>query len=601
MRKNKISLATLWAVIALCVTISIGHQAQNGFPLISVWDVYGYYVYLPGAITYGDVDQFQFVEEHFASYSMQSGVYQVMGVESGRVPIYTNGLALIWSPFYLIAESVAACTNWKRDGMSAPYQMSLVLASLFYIALSLIFLRKFLLRYFDDKVVAISLVAIVFGTNLFHYWPQSPGMPHAYVFAGHALLLYCTDSWFRKPRFIYIAVGAAIIAILSLIRPTEAIVVLLPLGYAYSNRHQFMWKSQHFYQIAGAALIAILLVLPQLLIWFHNTGDWIFNAYTESGHHFYFDGRYLLDGLFSYRKGWLLYTPLAGIAIVGFFLAKGEIVKWLFAVGLVLALHTYITYSWHWWWYANSFGSRPMVHIYPELAIGLAAFITYFRTSIISRYAVTTALALIIGLNLFQIWQYNNKILPGDGITEYYYWKAFGKTEMPRHELKYLFIPHLKNKESYQRIPLIEKQIKDSTDVQRSTQFVIKSEKGAQQIVRDVTYSEGTRVVLTDKTAEQVNGKWLEMYAELYVEGQDFNSSKNAQFVLEAKRNGKRLFWQNLNFQIYTETGRWVSESWEYNPLVSLQAGDQISAYIWNKHSPDTIYLHRVGVRSLSR
>jgi len=600
-KKNNISRATLWAIILLGVAISIGHQAQRNFPLVTVWDVYGYYVYLPAAITYNDVEQFRFVEDHFAEYPMQSGIFQLMDVQKGRIPIYTNGLALIWSPFYLIAEGVATGTHWKRDGMSAPYQMSLILASLFYIAISLIFLRIFLLRYFDDITVAVSLAAMVLGTNLFHYWLLSPGMPHAYVFAGHALVLYCTDSWFRRQRFIYAASGAAIIAIMCLIRPTEAIMVMLPLGYAFAKRHQFEWKSSHIYQIIGATLIAALLVVPQILIWLQNTGDWVFNAYTEVGHRFYFDGRFVLDGLLSYRKGWLLYTPLVVLAFFGLFVAKGNIKKWLIPVGLVILLHTYITFSWHWWWYANSFGSRPMVHIYPELSIGLAAFITYFGNNVKSRVALTSVLSLLIGLNLFQIWQFNNKVLPGDGITKYYYWKAFGKTEMPRHELKYLFIPHLKNKQSFERRLFIAKSISDTSDLMVPKQFVRKMGFGAQRITEGMRYSEGISITLDEETAKLLNGSWMEMYADLYIESQDFNSSKNAQFILEAKRNGERLFWQNLNFQIYTETGSWVREAWEYKSPVRLAEGDRISAYIWNKQSPDTIYLHHLAVDILSR
>ena len=108
-------------------------------------------------------------------------------------------------------------------------------------------------------------------------------------------------------------------------------------------------------------------------------------------------------------------------------------------------------------------------------------------------------------------------------------------------------------------------------------------------------------MVLNEETVEVVNGNWLEMYADILVEGQNFNSSKNAQFVLEGKRDGKRLFWQNLNFQIYTDTGHWVTETWEYQPGMALEVGDQISAYIWNKQSPDTIHLSKVGLNVLRR
>jgi len=242
-----------------------------------------------------------------------------------------------------------------------------------------------------------------------------------------------------------------------------------------------------------------------------------------------------------------------------------------------------------------------MVHIYPELAIGLAAFIAYFNRTKVARIILAMSFVLLISLNLFQTWQYNHKILPGDGITRYYYRRAFGKMELPRHELKFLFIPHMKNRDLYTATPLIEKVVNDTTDVRMPAHFDRILGVGAQKITGSISYSEGVSIVLDEETADEMSDAWLEMYADLYIEDRLFNSTRYAQFVLEAKRDGKIIFWQNLNFQIYTETEKWVNESWEFKPPVTLEAGDQINAYIWNKQSPDTIYLHKIGLNLLSK
>ena len=123
-------------------------------------------------------------------------------------------------------------------------------------------------------------------------------------------------------------------------------------------------------------VIATLIVwVPQIAFWKYATGHYFFFSYGEE--RFYFDSPHIFDGLFSYRKGWLLYTPIMVFALLGIVSLVKVQKKWLAPVLVFTSLNIYVIYSWWCWWYGGSFGSRPMVDSYALMAIPLAAFYSW--------------------------------------------------------------------------------------------------------------------------------------------------------------------------------------------------------------------------------
>ena len=53
-------------------------------------------------------------------------------------------------------------------------------------------------RHFPDGVVLATLIAITFGTNLFHYAMFDPAYSHVYSFCLLAVLLAFTDEWWER-------------------------------------------------------------------------------------------------------------------------------------------------------------------------------------------------------------------------------------------------------------------------------------------------------------------------------------------------------------------------------------------------------------------
>jgi hypothetical protein len=92
---------------------------------------------------------------------------------------------------------------------------------------------------------------------------------------------------------------------------------------------------------------------------------------------------------------------------------------------LFLAFDIYIIASWWDWQFGGSFGHRGFVDTLPIFAIGLAAFFESIWNKQTLREAVIAIVVLAIALNLFQMLQYWNHVLPVSDTTWDQYRRVF--------------------------------------------------------------------------------------------------------------------------------------------------------------------------------
>ncbi|HWY10033.1 MAG TPA: hypothetical protein VN026_01850, partial [Bacteroidia bacterium] len=155
---------------------------------------------------------------------------------------------------------------------------------------------------------------------------------------------------------------------------------------------------------------------------------------------------HLLKVLFSFRKGWFIYTPLMIFISSGFyFLYKKN--KNLFAPVLTCSLLSlYIVSSWSCWWFGSCFGNRALVASYAVLFIPLGYFVDYFLNSKL-KYFYVLVLGLFIGMNLFQSWQMREGILDTTNMSRAYYFSTFLQTTPPTSEQTKLLLRGKSNTE----------------------------------------------------------------------------------------------------------------------------------------------------------
>jgi hypothetical protein len=174
-----------------------------------------------------------------------------------------------------------------------------------------------------------------------------------------------------------------------------------------------------------------LVLFPQLLYWKMNTGDWIYYSYNDEG--FFFNDPRIWEGLFSFRKGWLVYSPIMILSLFGMLtLFNREYApKFKLVVPLFLGLNLYIVFSWWCWWYGGSFGSRPMIDTMAIMSIPFAGFVAVMSNWKITKILTTFLIVAFIGLSQFQTLQYRRGIIHWDSMSKDTYKMIFGKLHVP--------------------------------------------------------------------------------------------------------------------------------------------------------------------------
>ena len=393
------------------------------------WDKSGYYAFLPATFIYHDLDRMDFITPMNEKYHFVPGVdyYGLVEQSNGkRLERYHLGVSLFQLPFFAIAHLVTVSTEvYPADGYSPYYMLAVCISSAFWAVLGLYILGAFLRRYFNDYSTVFAVLLLAFGTNLYAYSTFETGMSHPYSFFLIACVLNFTDMWYKTGRKKWVVLLGLTFGLIFIVRPVNIICLLLPLLWQtdtqrLKNRLAFFLEQKA--NIIIAIVVGIAVCAVQFAYWKYVTGDWLVYAYKDE--HFNFADPRIWDGLFSYRKGWFIYTPIALVAFLGFFLNRYT--RLLPALLLTIAVAIYVTFSWEQWYYGGSFGCRPLIDFLAVMAFPLASVIQYLseRRKMLS-VASSILLFAFIFLSLWQTFQFKKGVIPWDKTTRAYYWKVF--------------------------------------------------------------------------------------------------------------------------------------------------------------------------------
>jgi hypothetical protein len=365
--------------------------------------------------------------------------FQSVNTQNGKHVFKTSmGMALSYLPFFTSAHVYAKLFNYETNGYSKPYHFAIQFSSLFYYIIGLIFLMKILQLYFKNSLVALVLFTITFGTNVLFYLTVGGGMSHALSFSLIAAFIYFTIHWHKTPTFKYSLLIGLIGGYLTLIRPINILAFVLFFLYDVKSIEDIIQKLKLLYQnkfkLIIIALLGVLTFLPQLLYWKYQTGHWFFNSYI--GERFYFNNPHIFYGLFSFRKGWLLYTPIMVFALMGIYNLYKLKKEFFYPTLVLLVLYIYLAFSWWSWWYGGSYGQRALIDLYPVLAIPLAFFLFKVQSlNNIKKNIFYFTFASLILLNVFQTMQAKWNTIHFDSMTKEAYFDAFLRlTKNPERE-----------------------------------------------------------------------------------------------------------------------------------------------------------------------
>jgi hypothetical protein len=415
-----------WVIILVVAWTNFDLKYWKNENRLLVWDVKAYYVYLPATVIYKDLS-LKFVEEH------RDEIGDAMFLERGPKGIYTimttYGLSFLYSPFFLAAHGITSLTSPdEANGYTSPYRLALVISCIFYLALGIFFLKKFLQKYFSAWVTAITLVAVVLGTNLYYYSTYEAPMSHAYNFAIISLFIYLTDRWYETISPGKTLALGFLVGLITLIRPVNLLVIIFFILWkvnswtAFRERIFFLIKSSGW--IALMAVVSFLVWIPQFIYWKYVSGSFLFYSYSEMG--FFFNNPQIINSLFSYRKGLFLYIPLMAVAYLGIPFLYRKYPGFVLPVALFSAANVYVLASWCFWWFGGSFGPRSYIDTYAILALPFAAITgTILKHKWVLKIPYIVIVGAFVWFNFFQTKQYINGAISWGGMTKAAYWDSF--------------------------------------------------------------------------------------------------------------------------------------------------------------------------------
>jgi hypothetical protein len=593
-----VNRVSLWAVCLLSL-LFVGFQANviRSFPTYITgsnalsWDIYGYYMYLPATLIYNDagIENRQWKDSLDKKYQADRPAYQFYPTEKNRlVNVYPAGQAIAMFPFFMAGHAAAKISGAPADGFSPPYQYAAILSGLFYSILGLFLLRRVLLRWFGDQTTALLLVLVSVGTNQFYYASFDTTMPHNYLFAGNALLLLLTIKWHEQPSMKLAVFIGIIIGWLTITRPSELVLALIPLFWGIGSisdvkeKIKLLWQRKADVIVMCAAVVAVGFI--QIAYWKYTSGKWTTYHHAEG---FDFLHPFTLKFLFSFKKGWFVYTPLMAIATLGFVALWKANRRLFLPLFSFFVINLWVVSSWECWWYANSWSQRPMVQSTGLMAIPLG----FLLVAVSKRGVLKTVIFSITGftflLSIFQMWQFRAYLLKGDLMTADYYFAVFGRTTVSPEAEGLLEIdrwnasPPADSSEKYTRRTVLFNDF-EARENANSLHILdsISAHRGSRSVLlnNQHIYSPYSLVAFQDLTDQ--DHAWIKISADVF----GLEESAAVTLVAAGHVKGRKEYgYSGKNFDSTTiQYGRWKHIEAYYLTPVILHSCDTVATGIWN-------------------
>ena len=563
---------------------------QSGTEATLSWDASGYYMYLPAIFIYHDLKKCTVRKDILQQYGPTPDFQQAFKHESGNyVMKYSIGQAIQFLPAFLISHSYALISKkYPPDGFSTPYQLGISLHAFLVAVIGLIFLRKLLLKYFNETSVAITLVAIVFGSNYLDYSAINGAMTHNGLFTIYALLLYATHKYHESPSKTWASCIGILIGLAALTRPTEIVCGLIPLFWGMNSgglKKRMMFFKSNYIHITLAGLFVILIGSIQLMYWKYVSGEWIVYSYEEQG--FSWLKPHLWEGIFSYKSGWLTYSPIFILLIPGLYALRQMYPNIMISTSVFLLIFIYITFAWDIWWYGGSLGQRAMVQAYPIMALPISAAI---EISLRKKSLYLLLGGFIFTCIVYNLWlthhAHRGGLFHAGQMTKAYFWKVLGKNEKKEEYLKLL-----DTDEEYDF---------DMGPAQRIYHNDFEQEPISTGCSTPIN---GNRSICLNKerqfSPEYVidvsphKGKWIHTSSTFHCVNKEWTNWQMAQYVIKFFKGDEEIKYRMIRVHRLLHDGETQTIGFESEVP---EDADQLKIYFWNAGSNKTIVIDDLKV-----
>ncbi len=589
---NRISLTVLFLIFVLIVVLRYITLLPNELS----WDVFGYYLYLPSTFIHHDpmLKDISWIEAANAKYNISASLYQVeLGPKNTTVYFFLIGMAILYAPWFFMAHIVAGVMGYPQDGFSIPYQHMIALGCLLYTLTGLWYWRKILLRFFSDQTTALIMIIVVLGTNYLHFVTIKNLETAHFIFALNAILIWNTLRWHEIQKQKYMLAIGLIIALTTLVKPSEVLAIIIPVLWGIYDKESYKAKLKLVLTYKNQVLIAIgaafLLMLPQIVYWKISTGQFIYDSYKNPGVGLDLLRPHIINILFSFRKGWLLYTPVMVFALAGFVFLHKKKREYFPVLAVNFIVSFYIIASWTEWWYGAGYSVRPMVATYAVLSIPLGFTLNRIGSlKIPFRAAFVLLIFLLLALNLFQMWQMNNYILDPYRTTKAYYFAVFGKTHVSDADRKLMRINRsmdgidiFPGDSGFTKKPILYYDFKTKIKgYEKNYDYDINAKNEIMRLDSNLNFSPGIRMHFNDLTSKGY--AWVRASVDILIP-EGYNEELPCLTITIDRKNGVYGYRTACIDPKNVTYNGWVTVKLDYLTPELRSGKDYVQSYIWHR------------------
>lgn len=336
------------------------------------------------------------------------------------------GPTLVWMPLYLtvsIADAAGRGLGWWPGpaepialGLGPAYVRAALVSSYVVAAAGLLVLHLHLRARFSRGAACVATLLVLGATPLYWYMVYEPSMTHAVSFGFVAFFVVCAARWVPRgtTRRQGLMLGG-LLGLAFLTRPQEALFALYPACMVLSMTTPSSSLRPRIQAAFDLARWGFLGALPCLVV--QALHSYVLFAREEyrllggAGYLHPFSSRWV-DTLFSSWHGFLAWSPVAYLAVVGLLLLVRRDWRWALsglAIFLAMAWVNGSTQDWAAGW---AFGGRRFTSTLVMLAAGLACLTDIARRRPMLAVAPLAAGALV--WNHYLMVQYTAGMLPKD-------------------------------------------------------------------------------------------------------------------------------------------------------------------------------------------
>lgn len=561
-------------------------------------DALGYYLYLPSTFIYHNLQSIEQlptdkqIDQSVIHYTQSIPNLNPKSPTGYYVNQYTYGVALMELPFFAIAHFYEKVNHLEANGYSSNYMWLIKLSSLFYALMGLILTYKILLFFTDSFHALLSTSLILLASNLFWFSLYQAGMSHIPLFFLYACLIYTSIKVHQTPRLLYFIVLGFCVGLITVIRPTDILCMIIPLLYNIYNKETFNHKiafiRTHALKILWAACCFIAVMIPQCLYWKLTTGSFLYYSYGTQT--FNWLHPQVFKGLFSASNGWLIYSPLFFLSVIG-------IIYWRQFKSLALVyctlfpIYIYVIYCWFCYNYINGFGSRPMIHLYALLAVVLAVFLqNVFKSKRIYQLLTGIFLLMCVSVNIAQSMQQARGDLYSEESHFLFNFNTLFKSNLTYNDLVLLDVDEKQPNQELRYVNTLGSiQFADSINLVQDSLKVKYVEIGQNEFPSIIIKTSYKKSLVKDAKYFKCNG--------YFKNTKDFYDwYQNHLLVFSIQRNQQVLLWKaiKINNKIGIDSNshdihlmKYRKDKWGYTPFYiripdNIAENDEIQLSIWN-------------------